>query len=255
MEAMEAAEKPQFENAHQRQLYRHVERNGTISRSRLRDAVGLNVDHFYQGVLDLKQKGYLKEQAGTLRVAVEVGGRETHSSGGIEYSTRPARQDDLRELVKVMRQITRDQPYIVAQALAEQLLYEDTVIRQTDVQSRVFFVAIADDAIIGWTHLDTSPLAMLGQTAQQTVGVLEPYRGYGIGGRLVQRGLQWAVANDYRKVYNSVPATNEDAIAFLETYGWECEAVRTDHYTIDDESVNEVMMAVYPAEPTEIRPE
>ena len=40
-----------------------------------------------------------------------------------------------------------------------------------------------------------------------------------------------------------MPATNEAAIEFLEGQGWQTEAVRDDHYKIDEAYVDEVMMA------------
>jgi ribosomal protein S18 acetylase RimI-like enzyme len=40
-----------------------------------------------------------------------------------------------------------------------------------------------------------------------------------------------------------VPATNEDAIAFLQARAYETEAVRPDHYKIGGEEVDEVMLA------------
>ncbi|MFB6269862.1 MAG: N-acetyltransferase family protein, partial [Halobacterium sp.] len=48
----------------------------------------------------------------------------------------------------------------------------------------------------------------------------------------------------YEKIYNSVPASNEDAIAFLEEHGWAVEARRSDHYKLGDEYVDEVMLDV-----------
>jgi len=45
-----------------------------------------------------------------------------------------------------------------------------------------------------------------------------------------------------RAPVNSVPATNGTAIEFLEGHGWEVEATREDHYLIDEEYVDEVMM-------------
>lgn len=38
-------------------------------------------------------------------------------------------------------------------------------------------------------------------------------------------------------------ATNESGIRFLETHDWNTEAIRRDHYRIDGEFVDEVMMA------------
>jgi ribosomal protein S18 acetylase RimI-like enzyme len=69
------------------------------------------------------------------------------------------------------------------------------------------------------------------------------HRGRGIGSKLLDRGVEWARANGYRKVYNSVPMTNEKALEFLDEHGWETEAIRREHYTIDGEYVDEVMMA------------
>ncbi len=80
--------------------------------------------------------------------------------------------------------------------------------------------------------------------AADDAGWLERYRGHGIGSQLLARGTEWAASNGYEKLYNSVPSTNEDAIEFLEDHGWDTDAIREDHYKIDDEYVDEVMMAV-----------
>jgi ribosomal protein S18 acetylase RimI-like enzyme len=131
----------------------------------------------------------------------------------------------------------------VAESIAEQLLYENAVNRHTTAESRVFFVTTIDGQVVGWVHLELPHLEKLQSTAQLTVGVRDEYQHNGIGERLVDRALAWAEANGYRKVYNSVPITNDTAIAFLENRGWETEGIRRDHYTIDDEYVDEVMLA------------
>ncbi len=38
-------------------------------------------------------------------------------------------------------------------------------------------------------------------------------------------------------------AYNEDAMSFLHSHGWDTETIRKDHYTVDDQLVDEVMMA------------
>ena len=76
-----------------------------------------------------------------------------------------------------------------------------------------------------------------------TVGVVESYQGRGIGTRLLERGVEWAAENGFEKLYNSVPSSNEGAIEFLERHGWEVEAVRENHYKLDDEYVDEVMLS------------
>ena len=79
--------------------------------------------------------------------------------------------------------------------------------------------------------------------AELTLGVVEQQRGRGIGISLLDRGIKWADCRGCRKVYNSLPATNEAAIEFLEAYGCEIEAVRPNHYELDGELVDEVQVA------------
>jgi ribosomal protein S18 acetylase RimI-like enzyme len=115
--------------------------------------------------------------------------------------------------------------------------------RHNRVKSRVFFVATADDSVVGWCHLDLPQLDTVRETAHLTVGVAPDYQSNGIGSQLIERGTDWARANGYRKLYNSVPSVAESALSFLEDHGWETEGIRRDHYTIGDELVDEVMMA------------
>ena len=86
----------------------------------------------------------------------------------------------------------------------------------------------------------------LSHTAELTLGVLEEYQGYGIGGHLLDRGLDWADEKGYEKLYNSIPSTNEEAVEFFEAHGGEVEAVRENHYTYDGEYIDEVMLALEP---------
>jgi len=96
----------------------------------------------------------------------------------------------------------------------------------------MFFVATVGTDVVGWVHVAGSELEKLEHTAELTVGVIETYRGHGIGSHLLERGLAWAGSRGYEKMYNSVPSSNEEAVEFLKTNGWEIEAVREDHYKL-----------------------
>lgn len=240
---MEAVERPTFESEVNKRLYEYVERHGTAKRHVLREVGSVPSDEFRTTLERLKSKGYLEEKGGTLRVALDVGAVEEYETDDVAFTIRPGRQKDFQGLVDTIRDVTAEETYVVAEGIAEQLLYEETVSRHNVVESRVFFVATVDDDVIGWTHLDLPHLHELQETAQQTVGVRADYRGHGIGSQLLQRGVDWARANGYRKVNNSVPATNDRALEFLANHGWDTEAIRRNHYTIGDGHVDEVMMA------------
>ena len=240
---METLERPTFETDAGKEIYQFVERHGTAARHKVRDSASLSPEAFREELDRLTKKGYLEDDGGTLRISIDAGSVEPYATDDVAYAIRPARHADFEGLVDTIRDVTASDSYVVAESIAEQLLYEDTVNRHNTVRSRVFFVATVDGGIVGWTHLDLPQVEKLESTAQLTVGVRPEFRGHGIGSRLMDRALGWAEANGYRKVYNSVPTTNDEALSFLESHGWNTEGIRRNHYTIDDELVDEVMMA------------
>lgn len=240
---MEVAERPTFETEVSKRIYEYVERHGTANRHVVQQTVSAPAEEFERELDRLESRGYLDDEGGTLRVALDVGAVEEYETAGTSFTIRPARQDDFEGLVAAIRAVTDEETYVVAESIAEQLLYEETVTRHNSVESRVFFVATIDEGLVGWTHLDLPQVSRVRETAKQTVGVVPEHRRAGIGGKLLQRGLDWAEANGFRKVYNSVPVTNAAALEFLGDHGWETEAIRRDHYTIDGEYVDEAMMA------------
>jgi len=240
---MDAVERPTFETSAAMEVYQHIERHGTAARHRVREMVDLSPEAFEEALTHLLSKGYIQDDGGTLALALDVGSVEQHTTNGLTYTIRPAHNDDFEGLVQTIRDVSSDGTYVVAESVAEQLLYEDAVTRHNTVESRVFFVATIDGEVIGWCHLDIPQLDKLRETAQLTVGVREEQRGQGIGSQLMERGLDWARANGYRKLYNSVPAITENAMVFLEDHGWHTEGIRRNHYSIGGEQVDEVMMA------------
>ena len=240
---MRAPERPTFDDEASKEIYQYVERHGTAARHRVRDAASVPPERFQEAVEKLKTKGYLEEDGGTIRISLDVGSIEEYETDDLSYTIRPARHADFEGVVETIRDVTETETYVVAETVAEQLLYDDSVSRHTTVESRVFFVATVDGEVIGWTHLDLPHVEKLRDTAQLTVGVRSDYRGRGIGSQLLTRGLDWAEANGYRKVYNSVPVINDVALDFLESHGWNTEGIRRNHYTIDGEHVDEVLMA------------
>ena len=241
---MGTTETLEFGHVDRKQIYEYVERRGAVDPKEAREQLGLDPGGFRHHVAILKRDGRLEEADGTLRVALEAGTEEEYVDENLEFHIRPARQEDLTGIVGAIRQVAEEKTYIVAETVADEIDHESALLRHNEIESRMFFVATVDDDVVGWVHLHAPELEKLSHTAELTVGVIEEYRGHGVGSHLLSRGLEWAGANGYEKVYQSVPSSNEEAIAFLERHGWETEAVREDHYKLDDQYADEVMMAV-----------
>jgi ribosomal protein S18 acetylase RimI-like enzyme len=260
----------QFEHAHRKQIYEYIERNGAVtpetvrtnvlirpetgskparSGPRLEPSVSLSADEFEHHVSILKRDGYVEEHEGRLRVALPVDEETTTVDvEGIEAAVRPARQEDITGIVGVIETVADVESYVVAARLAEEVTRDDVLLRHNESEDRVFFVATVDDDTVGWLHVGGVKAPRMEHTATLTLGVLDQYRGHGLGAALMERGLAWAGDHDYRKIYQNLPATNERAIAFLEANGWTVESTREGHYYIDDELVDEVQLAIWVGE-------
>ena len=241
---MGLSETLEFGHEDRKKLYEYVERHGAVDTDEARDALTIDPGGFKHHVAILKRDGRLEEKDGKLRVTIDAGAEEEYVSEDLEFHIRPARQEDLTGIVGAIRQVAQEKTHIVAESVADEIDHQEALLRHNELESRMFFVATVEDEVVGWVHLHAPELEKLSHTAELTVGVLEGYRGHGIGSHLLSRGLEWAGSNGYEKVYQSVPSTNEEAIAFLEEHDWETEAVREDHYKLNGEYVDEVMMAI-----------
>jgi len=233
----------EFDHRGRADIYRYVESNGASRPAEIQRALNMDERAFGHHTALLKRNGVLEERDGKLRIAFDTGAEEEFEVDDVEFTIRQAREEDLTGLVGAIREAIGGGEYVDAESVADVVDSEGVLLRHNELEARIFFVATVNGEVVGWVHLKNVQLDKLSHTAELTVGVLEEYRGRGIGSHLLERGLEWASKQGLERIYNSVPATNETAIAFLKNRGWEEEARRKDHYKMDGEYVDEVMMA------------
>ena len=234
-----------FDHADRKDIYDYIESHGIVRESDVRRALNFEPGALGAHLSVLRREGYIRKVDDKVQVAYEKDDAEVfETDDGEGFTIRTAQQVDLEALVEAIREVAEEGTYIEAETVGEMIDHEEVVLRHNDARSRMVFVATVDDELAGWCHLDLPETAKLRHTAVLTVGLRPKFRGRGMGSRLLERGVEWARERGFEKLYNSVPATNEDAIAFLESHGWGTEAVRADHYKIGDDYVDEMMMAV-----------
>lgn len=240
---MSLEQRIEFGHRDRRDIYEYVESHGSAPPDEVAAALGFDDRGFGHHLTILKRDGLLVEEDGELHIALEAGAEEEFGDEDVSFTVRPARQSDLTGLVGVIRDTVAAKTYVEAEVVADIIDHEDALLRRNELESRMFFVATVHDEVVGWVHVSGQETEKLAHTAELTLGVLDAYRGHGIGSHLLNRGMEWAASEGYEKIYNSVPSTNEAAIDFLRAHGWEREAVREDHYKIDGEYLDEVMLA------------
>jgi ribosomal protein S18 acetylase RimI-like enzyme len=233
----------EFGHQARHEVYEYVERNGAVGYEEARNALDMSEAEFGSHVTVLLRDDVLERDDDTLTVRFEDAGPEYHDHDGQEFLIRQATQEDLPRLVDTIHRALSDETYIVGATLADEMDHDAVLLRHNEVTSRVVFLAMVNGDVAGWVHLDHPETPELDHTAELTLGVVEDYRGMGIGSALLERGRACAADLGTEKLYNSVPASNEGAIEFLERQGWETEAVRQNHYKIGTGYVDEVMMA------------
>ncbi|WP_136715187.1 GNAT family N-acetyltransferase [Halorientalis salina] len=242
---MELTEQLDFSHRGRKDIYEYVERHGLVDPDATREALGMEPREFGHHVAILRRDGVLAQtDDDQLQIAYDEAAEEEYEEAEIEFTIRQARQEDITGLVGVMRSVVEDGSYVVAESIADMIDHEEVLLRHNELESRMFFVASVEGEVVGWVHLNHPEIEKLSHTAELTVGVLTEYREYGIGSHLLQRGLEWANSHGYEKIYNSIPSSNEAAIEFLETHDWHEEARREDHYMMDGDYVDEVMMEI-----------
>ena len=106
------------------------------------------------------------------------------------------------------------------------------------------FVALHEDKIIGWcdiTSLDRPVFAHIGSLG---MGILEPYRGHGVGQSLIRIALQKAKEKGLTRIELTVRENNKPAIAPYEKYGFVAEGIHKNAVCIDGQYENHIFMAL-----------
>ncbi|MFT4885410.1 MAG: L-amino acid N-acyltransferase YncA [Natronomonas sp.] len=241
---MQFSDELEFSHRDRKDIYEYIERYGTVDYEEARRSLDMSPEAFGHHVAVLRRDGVLtRNDDDELRVAFEDESQETYVDEGLEVTIRQAREDDLTGLVGAIREAISDKTYIEGETVADIVESENVLLRHNELQKRVFFVATVHGDVVGWVHINAPEIEKLEHTAELTVGVIDEYRAHGIGSKLLDHGVDWALDNDFEKLYNSIPSSNEDAIDFLESRGWETEAVRKKHYRMGDDYADEVMMA------------
>ena len=106
------------------------------------------------------------------------------------------------------------------------------------------FVAIADEKVVGWCDVTPKHRPAFLHSGILGMGVIEPYRGRGIGKALVGATLNAARAKGLTRVELTVRVSNERAKKLYEAFGFVVEGISRRHICINGEYADSYYMAV-----------
>ncbi|MET4388709.1 ribosomal protein S18 acetylase RimI-like enzyme [Bradyrhizobium sp. F1.4.3] len=106
------------------------------------------------------------------------------------------------------------------------------------------FVALSGGEVVGWCDVRRHPRPIYAHAGILGMGLLPPFRGQGIGTRLIRTALAAAQATGITRVELTVRETNRNAIALYERVGFAVEGLSRNAVKVDCVYENVIQMAV-----------
>ena len=98
--------------------------------------------------------------------------------------------------------------------------------------------------MIGWCEVRRESLPGREHSGTLGIGVRAPFRGKGLGRRLMEAALDLAWERGFARIELWVRAPNTHALALYESVGFEQEGRRRDAVRLDDGPEDEILMAM-----------
>lgn len=106
------------------------------------------------------------------------------------------------------------------------------------------FIAVSDGLIIGWCDISALDRPVFAHIGSLGIGILAPYRGLGIGKKLLQTAIQKAEQKGLTRIELTVREKNKSAIALYKKFGFEIEGIHKKGVCIDGKYENHLCMAL-----------
>ncbi|MDP3371671.1 MAG: GNAT family N-acetyltransferase [Candidatus Paracaedibacteraceae bacterium] len=106
------------------------------------------------------------------------------------------------------------------------------------------FVVLDQQNVIGWCDISKNDSPIYEHSGVLGIGILKPYRGQGIGEKLIQKTLAAAKEIGLIRVELTVRDTNVNAIALYKKVGFEVEGILRKSVCVDGVYANHIVMAI-----------
>jgi ribosomal protein S18 acetylase RimI-like enzyme len=155
----------------------------------------------------------------------------------------PIEPDHIESFHQTLDFVARERRYL---AMLEAPAIESFRVFVQDIISHVHpqFVALSDGEVVGWCDVLPKGRPIYAHSGVLGMGLLPPFRGQGIGRRLIQRTLEAARATGLSRIELTVREENKNAIALYEKAGFVAEGLQRKAIKLDGKFENQLVMAL-----------
>jgi len=154
--------------------------------------------------------------------------------------------NDAEELSKLIGKVESESPYMLFEAGEREISSERQRQRIESINledKSEIFVAEYDNKLIGYLFAIGGQANRTKYSAYIVIGILNQYRGQGIGTKLFMELEEWALNQKIHRLELTVITKNEVGVVLYKKMGFEIEGIKRDSLYIDGEFVDEYYMS------------
>ncbi|MCD8510559.1 MAG: GNAT family N-acetyltransferase [Bacillus sp. (in: Bacteria)] len=157
-------------------------------------------------------------------------------------------QKDAELFLKLSKKLDSETNFLLFEADERTTTVEEQAasIQKTLAQSNSTILVVEDnDELVGYIWARGGHAKRTRHMVHIVIGILQSHTGKGLGTKLFQELEKWAKVQNIHRLELTLMATNKVAFKLYEKMGFGLEGTKRDVYVIDNEFVDEYMMAKF----------
>lgn len=157
---------------------------------------------------------------------------------------REIKLEDAEKFLNMLKQLDKETKYMLFEENERSCTIEDMKERlsRRDNKKHTIFIVEDNGEIVGFLLGDRGSANRIKHSAYVVIGMLEPYRGKGIGMALIEELFKWARNNKIIRLELTVVKDNRYAVNLYKKMGFKVEGIREKAMIVDGKYVDEYYM-------------
>lgn len=157
---------------------------------------------------------------------------------------REIKLEDAEKFLNMLKQLDKETKYMLFEEDERSCTIEDMKERLSSRDNKKHTIFIVEDnrEIVGFLSGDRGSANRIKHSAYVVIGMLEPYRGKGIGVALIEELFKWARNNKIIRLELTVVKDNRYAVNLYKKMGFKVEGIREKAMIVDGKYVDEYYM-------------
>lgn len=159
---------------------------------------------------------------------------------------REIRIEDAENFIKLMKEVESKANFMLMEAGErkttpdQQRIHLERIVQQAN---STIFVAEEEEALVGYLIAIGGSVKRTKHSAYLVIGILEEYRGKGIGTTLFEKVTEWAGSHGISRLELTAVTQNEAGVELYKKSGFEIEGTKRNSLVIDGKPFNEYYMS------------